>query len=218
MVTCYEQRMCQLESGAVLCIGWNEDVVTGQRLENHYTVSYDGGRAWSDPQTTGILGQASSVCSVGGEFFLALHAVRRDTECPGIYGCVVDFSKKRWDIVEKQLLWKPETPVRKDSKMAEIFSYLKFGQPGAVRLNNGKILMTHGHLYHVKSGIGFAVRNAIDRGMDVLLFGHTHEPLVDRQGALWIMNPGSIRGWGTTTYGVMELEQGKTDCRIVRVL
>ena len=143
MVTCYEQRMCQLESGAVLCIGWNEDVVTGQRLENHYTVSYDGGRTWSDPQTTGILGQASSVCSVGGEFFMALHAVRRDTECPGIYGCVVDFSKKRWDIVEKQLLWKPETPVRKDSKMAEIFSYLKFGQPGAVRLNNGKILMTH---------------------------------------------------------------------------
>ncbi|HIR84697.1 MAG TPA: YfcE family phosphodiesterase [Candidatus Galloscillospira excrementavium] len=85
-------------------------------------------------------------------------------------------------------------------------------------LSGRKILMTHGHLYHVKSGIGFAVRNAIDRGMDVLLFGHTHEPLVDRQGALWIMNPGSIRGWGMTTYGVMELEQGKTDCRIVRVL
>lgn len=142
-VTCYEQRMCQLESGAIICIGWNEDTDTGERLENHYTVSYDNGKSWSKAMSTGILGQASSVCAIGGERLLALHAVRRDTDKPGIYGYIVDFSDKTWNIVEEALLWEPVTPLIKDAKMAEIFSFLKFGQPGAILLKDGDVMMTH---------------------------------------------------------------------------
>lgn len=142
-VTCYEQRMCQLDSGAVICIGWNEDVKTGERLHNHYTVSYDNGVTWSTPKSTGILGQASSVCAIGGEKLIALHAVRRDTNRPGIYACVVDFSNKEWNIIKKELIWEPSTPMVKDTKMAEIFSFLKFGQPGAIKLKNGNLLMSH---------------------------------------------------------------------------
>lgn len=142
-VTCYEMRMCQLESGAIVCIGWNEDVVTGERLQNHYTVSYDNGKTWSKPITTGILGQASSVCAIGGEKLLALHAIRRDTDRPGIYAFVVDFSEKTWNIVEEQLLWEPAAPMVRDHKMADIFAFLKFGQPGAILLSDGDVLMTH---------------------------------------------------------------------------
>ena len=148
-VTCYEQRMCQLESGAIICIGWNEDTVTGERLENHYTVSYDQGRTWSKPITTRIMGQASSVCALGGERLLALHAIRRDTDRPGIYGYIVDFSERNWNIIEEVLLWEPETPIVKDSHMAEIFSFLKFGQPGAILLKDGDVMMTH---WYAKEG------------------------------------------------------------------
>ena len=105
-VTCYEQRLCQLASGTIVCIGWNEDTATGARL-------------------------------------LALHAVRRDTDRPGIYGCIVDFSEKTWRIEEKALVWEPVTPMLKNEKMAEIFSFLKFGQPGAIRLADGDVLMSH---------------------------------------------------------------------------
>lgn len=142
-VTCYEQRMCQLDSGTVVCIGWNENVETGERLENHYTLSYDNGVTWTKPQPTGILGQASSVCALGGEKLLALHAVRRDTDKPGIYACVVDLSEGKWNIVEKEIIWQPSVPMVKDTKMAEIFSFLKFGQPSAIKLKNGNLLMTH---------------------------------------------------------------------------
>ncbi len=142
-ITCYEQRMCQLDSGAIVCIGWNENVVTGERLDNHYTISYDGGKTFSKPISTGIRGQASSVCALGGEKLLALHAVRRDTDRPGIYGCIVDLSDGKWNIVEKTLLWEPSTPMQKDTKMAEIFSFLKFGQPGAIKLADGDIMMSH---------------------------------------------------------------------------
>ena len=135
--------MTQLESGAVICIGWNKDTATGERLNNHYTVSYDNGITWSEPISTGIQGQASSVCAIGGEKLLALHAVRRDTERPGIYGYIVDFSEKTWNIADELLIWEPATPMVKDTKMAEIFSFLKFGQPGACLLKDGDIMMTH---------------------------------------------------------------------------
>lgn len=141
--TCYEQRMCQLASGTVICIGWNENTKTGERLQNHYTASFDNGKTWTKPKATGILGQASSVCALDGERLLALHAVRRDTDRPGIYACIVDFSDKSWKIIDQKILWEPDFAIKKDTNMAEIFSFLKFGQPGAIRLNNGNIMMSH---------------------------------------------------------------------------
>ncbi len=142
-VTCYEQRMCQLESGAIICIGWNENIKTGERLPNHYTVSFDNGKTFSEPKSTGIMGQASSVCALGGEKFLALHAVRRDTDKPGIYAYIVDFSDREWNITEEKLVWAPDFKITKDTNMAEIFSFLKFGQPGAILLSDGDVLMSH---------------------------------------------------------------------------
>jgi len=143
MVTCFEQRMCQLESGTIVCIGWNENLETGERMENHYTVSYDNGKTWSKPVSTGVLGQASSVCAIGGEKLLALHAVRRDTDRPGIYAYVVDFSDGIWNVIDWDVVWEPQVPVMKDNKFADIFSFLKFGQPGAIRLSDGEIIMTY---------------------------------------------------------------------------
>ncbi|MBR2883191.1 MAG: exo-alpha-sialidase [Clostridia bacterium] len=142
-VTCYEQRMCQLDSGIIICIAWNENVDTGERMPNHYTYSEDNGITWSEPISTSIMGQASSVCAIGGERFLALHSIRRDTDKPGVYAYVVDFSDKQWNIVDECVAWEPVTPIIKDTKMAEIFSFLKFGQPGAILLDNGDVLMSH---------------------------------------------------------------------------
>ncbi len=142
-VLCYEQRMCQLESGTVVCIAWNENVDTGERMANHYTFSTDGGATWSKPESTGIFGQASSVCAIGGERLLAVHAVRRDTDRPGIYGYIIDFSEKKWNVVDQEIIWEPETPVLGDKKFAEIFAFLKFGQPGAILLNENTALMSH---------------------------------------------------------------------------
>ena len=162
-VTCYEQRMCQIESGAIVCIGWNERVSTGERLCNHYTLSLDDGKTWSAPRSTGVMGQASSVCAIGGNRVLALHAVRRDTDRPGIYAYIVDLSRGEWDIVEQKLIWEPDTPVTKDTKMADIFSFLKFGQPGAILLDNGDVMMSH---WHCKNGQYLTVATRIRLGED----------------------------------------------------
>ena len=147
-VTCFEQRLCQLASGKLVCIGWNENLRSGERLPNHYTVSTDGGKSFSSPRSTGIRGQASSICAIGGEKLLALHALRRDTERPGIYAYVVDLGRNLWDIEDELIIMEPAAPIVQDKNMAEIFSFLKFGQPGAILLKNGKILACHWRQEH----------------------------------------------------------------------
>ena len=142
-VLCYEQRMCQLESGTLVCIAWNENMKTGERLDNHYTYSVDNGKTWSKPISTGIRGQASFVGAIGGEKLIALHAIRRDTDRPGIYAYVIDFSDKTWKIVDEALLWEPNAPILRDKNMAEVFAFLKFGQPSAIKLKDGNLMMCH---------------------------------------------------------------------------
>ena len=151
-VSVFEQRICRLEgSGHLVVISWNEDLKTGELYNNHYAVSEDQDHSFSGPYDTGVRGQASSVCALDGEQLLALHAVRRDTGRPGIYGYVVNLAGGRWDIEAEALLWEPALPPVRDDTMAEAFAYLKFGQPGALRLSDGTLLMTH---WAVEAGQG----------------------------------------------------------------
>lgn len=80
-------------------------------------------------------------------------------------------------------------------------------------LGGKRIWMLHGHTWQVKMGQSLVVFEARTRGMDVVLFGHTHKPLCYLDGSLWVMNPGTISGWPRATYGVMELENGAVSCR-----
>ena len=142
-VTCYEQRLCQLkESGAIVVIGWNENVKTGKNLENHFTNSYDNGLTFSAPMSTGIKGQASGICAIGQDRLFATHAIRRDTSNPGIYGYIVNLSKGKWDIEEEIVLWKPSKLPTKLKGVSETFAYTKFGQPLAENISEDNYLVS----------------------------------------------------------------------------
>ena len=142
-VTCYEQRLCKLTSGTLVNMSWNENVATGERLHNHYSFSTDNGGSFSAPLDTGVQGQASSVMALPNERLLALHSIRRDTDRPGVYAYVVDFSQKTWNVVDEAVLWEPETPLRAAKGLANIFAFVRFGQPSAILLKDGDLLMTH---------------------------------------------------------------------------
>ncbi len=56
-----------------------------------------------------------------------------------------------------------------------------------------KILFTHGHKYDVKYGLYKMELAARQVGVDVALFGHTHQPLIEYADGLYLVNPGSLR-------------------------
>ncbi|NLJ32140.1 MAG: metallophosphoesterase [Clostridiales bacterium] len=75
---------------------------------------------------------------------------------------------------------------------------------GELTAEGKRIFYTHGHIYNVKYGLGEIVAAARAHKADILLFGHTHEPLCEYEAGLYILNPGSLRGFGGT-YGIVDI-------------
>lgn len=77
-----------------------------------------------------------------------------------------------------------------------------------------RILMSHGHIWHVKSGYGAAIAAARKCDAHVLLFGHTHVPYCQQEDGLWVLNPGSIRDG---SYGIITISGQAAVCQLKRI-
>ena len=79
-------------------------------------------------------------------------------------------------------------------------------QPLMLTLDNKKIVVVHEH---------HTVNALADSGhFDVVVYGHTHEPLVKRNASL-LINPGEVCGWlyGKPTAAILDLN--KMDAEII---
>ena len=80
-----------------------------------------------------------------------------------------------------------------------------------LQIGKYKVLITHGHYYYVNTGIEEIARMAQGRDFDIVIFGHTHRPLIDIRKDIIVMNPGSLsypRQEGRRpSYIVMETDQ-----------
>lgn len=55
-----------------------------------------------------------------------------------------------------------------------------------------KVWVTHGHNYYVSMGTEYIKHEAVARGVDVVCYGHTHRPMVERAKDIIAVNPGSL--------------------------
>ena len=75
-----------------------------------------------------------------------------------------------------------------------------------------KLLLSHGHIWQVKSGYETALATARQQGADLVLFGHTHRAYcVQEPDGLWVLNPGAARD----SYGVVTIDGSGMRCEIV---
>ena len=82
-------------------------------------------------------------------------------------------------------------------------------------LEDTRMLICHGHTYGVKQSLMAAGLAAEEKNLDLFLFGHTHEPMVDKRGKTLFLNPGSIGSSYQPSYGVVTLENGEVKARTV---
>lgn len=68
----------------------------------------------------------------------------------------------------------------------------KYPKEGILEVNGKKIFFTHGDLYGVKSSINNIYYRGKELEVDVVLFGHTHQQIVEKEQGIILMNPGSI--------------------------
>lgn len=86
-------------------------------------------------------------------------------------------------------------------------------------LGKYKVLITHGHYYYVSLDTQEIRRQARARGVDIVMYGHTHRPVLDVGEHLTVLNPGSLsypRQEGRKpSYILMEInEVGEAEYRI----
>lgn len=74
-----------------------------------------------------------------------------------------------------------------------------------------KAFITHGHPYYVSLNTEYIREEGETRNADVVMFGHTHKPWLERRDGMVILNPGSIaypRQEGRKgSYLIMEIDE-----------
>ena len=60
------------------------------------------------------------------------------------------------------------------------------------QIGSYKVWLTHGHNYYVSMGNETIKQEAVSRGMDIVMYGHTHKPVVDMGKNVIALNPGSL--------------------------
>lgn len=83
-----------------------------------------------------------------------------------------------------------------------------------LQIGKYKVLLTHGHYYYVSLDLQTIRNEGIGRGVDIVMFGHTHRPVISVEDKITLINPGSIsyprQQDKKCTYIMMEVdEQGE---------
>ena len=93
----------------------------------------------------------------------------------------------------------------------DYFSSFPAGQ--TVDLGTHRIYATHGHLWDVRHGLSKLEEVARQSKADIVMFGHTHVPLLEEKDGLMILNPGSIAHPRQTnrlrSYAVMVIDRNE---------
>jgi putative phosphoesterase len=85
-----------------------------------------------------------------------------------------------------------------------------------IRLGAIPFLLCHGDAYGVKGGLSRLAEHATWIGAEVVLFGHTHMPLVHNHGRMLFVNPGALqKGNPSPTFALVTLNHGTATARII---
>ena len=89
-------------------------------------------------------------------------------------------------------------------------------------LEGHKIMVTHGHNYGVSMDLYGISEEAAARECEIVLFGHTHKPVIEKKNGVLVINPGSVsfpRQEGRKpSYAILNLEEGKEPQAEIRFL
>lgn len=88
-------------------------------------------------------------------------------------------------------------------------------QESILDIDGVRVLLVHGHNHMVKDGeggLGVLEKYARSKGVDAVLFGHTHVKYDKYVDGLYLFNPGSTskpRDGGDPSFGVITIQKGQ---------
>jgi len=88
-----------------------------------------------------------------------------------------------------------------------------------LEISGKKFLICHGHTFQVKSGLARTCHKALENGTDIVLYGHTHIPAVERISGILFMNPGTLKmAANRPTMGILSIDGNSVSAGIIDVI
>ncbi len=140
----FEQKIINAGEGRLLASAWTVTLGEYRDLENHFALSNDYGKTWSQAFSTGIKGQTLSPLYLGEDRLLCLSNRRYGEQGIALY--IVRFFKDRWEIETESMLWDARTSRDESTEEAsgiEAFDDFAFGLPSAMELEKNLFLSVH---------------------------------------------------------------------------
>ena len=136
-----------------------------------------------------------------------------------IYDCspdlIIHLGDGNFDIdkIEKQFPLIPLKAVRGNCDFSPILP-----ETDLFTVSGIKIMITHGHLFGVKSSTASLTDMAKKAGADIVMYGHTHVADYFEIGKLLVINPGSCGFSSLSSFAeVIISDKGIVSCRIIRL-
>lgn len=95
--------------------------------------------------------------------------------------------------------------------------YSEFPSEQILQIEDYKILLTHGHLYSAKTGLQSLGMAGRAKEVQLVVFGHTHEPVSTDWYEIKLFNPGALsleRSQRGPSYGLIEITKSGMNCTI----
>jgi putative phosphoesterase len=84
-----------------------------------------------------------------------------------------------------------------------------------IKINNQKIMITHGDKYLVKNGLSLLFQKAVYEDIDVILYGHTHLAAVETINNILFVNPGNLhKSCKVNSYAILTLSNDESNAEI----
>lgn len=136
----WESKIIQYDKETLLGIAWTYDEQNGKDLDIHYACSDNGGITWSNPASTGLIGQTVFPVKIAHKRVLTVY---RRTDKPGLWAAISTFENGEWKNEKLIPLWGTSdvSLLAKSPGMVQHFNELKFGAPSVARLDDDELMI-----------------------------------------------------------------------------
>ena len=148
-----DARFDRLPDGRLISLLWTFLEDNEETIAVHQSFSSDRGRSWTQPESTGTVGQITAPLSLPGGQLIAVSNYRHLPE--GIRLWVSFDEGRHWNLDEPIQMWdsdsgrivgelpEPHRRVTKSEGLWEMLPSFTFGTPDVVALADGSLLMTY---------------------------------------------------------------------------
>jgi len=137
----WESKIIEMPDGNLVAVAWTYDEKNNIDLPNHFALSKDRGKTWTEPLTTDLHGQTLTPIVLKNGKLLNVY---RRLDKPGLWAAIFRIEKMHW-VTEQQIpLWGANASglTGNTKNPATDFHVLRFGAPSMIRLLDGSIFLT----------------------------------------------------------------------------